>query len=320
MISEFQRSSVSEAMHFWLLLLRQDTKFTRFNIRRLRNRNLGSQSSVVAPGGPVVSLTTFGPRIETVYLTIESIGAGSLLPSQLILWIQDSQTYQNRPQSLRNLEARGLEVRLTEEYRSHTKYFPYLLSSDAFNRPLATADDDVLYASWWLAGLAKSHDQDPSVIHCYRAHRMRLVNGAINPYLKWQVCDSTKPSHLNFATGSAGVIYPAEFLAHLKRAGDQFLTLCPLADDVWLHVNALRAGFKIRQASHRRVEFPTIPGTEETGLFHTNWAQGNDEQIKKTYTKEDIARLIAAVEQDEQAVMPGAGYTPADRAARIGEN
>jgi hypothetical protein len=320
MQAEFQGGSVSEAMHFWLLLLRQDTKYTKFNIKRLRHLNRTSQSPVVASGGPVVSLTTFGPRLETVHLTIESIGAGALLPSRLILWIQDSQTFQNRPQSVRNLEARGLEVRLTKEYRSHTKYFPYLLSNDAFNGPLATADDDVLYASWWLAGLAKAHDQDPTAIHCYRAHRMRLVNGAINPYLKWQVCNSTTPSQLTFATGSGGVIYPAEFLAHLKGAGDQFLTLCPKADDVWLHVNALRAGFKIRQISHKRVEFPAIPGTEETGLFHSNWTQGNDEQIKKTYTAEDIARLIAAGEQDERAGAPGERYTPADPATGNGKS
>src|SRR5580698_9444674 len=103
MQAEFQGGSVSEAMHFWLLLLRQDTKYTKFNIKRLRHLNRTSQSPVVASGGPVVSLTTFGPRLETVHLTIESIGAGALLPSRLILWIQDSQTFQNRQQSVRNL-------------------------------------------------------------------------------------------------------------------------------------------------------------------------------------------------------------------------
>ena len=127
MKEESEASFVTEAMHFWLLVLRQDTKFTKFNIRRLRHRNLVSRSSVIAPGGPVVSLTTFGPRLETVYLAIESIGAGTLLPSRFILWIQDEQTFQNRPQSIRNLEARGLEVRHTQEYGCHSKYYPYLL-------------------------------------------------------------------------------------------------------------------------------------------------------------------------------------------------
>jgi len=289
----------------WLLAMRQDMKFTRFNLKRLHARNLRSKGPVVLPGGPVVSLTTFGERLSTVYLTIESIADGYVLPSRLILWLQDEKTLASRPDSLRRLEARGLEVRLCETYGSHSKYYPYLLSTDAFTAPLATADDDVIYSKWWLQGLSRAHDEFPHLVHCYRAHFMLFTDGAINPYLKWLTRQSTKPSPRCFATGASGIIYPVKFLEILKRQGDKFRELCPRADDVWLHVNELRANFPVRQIVNKPVDFPQIPGTQKSGLFVTNWSSGgNDEQILKTYTQSDIDRLMSAPMPESEPAFP----------------
>ena len=290
---------VSNAMHLSLLLLRQDMKLGRFTIRRLRRRNLQSREPVVGAGGPVVSLTTFGARLAEVYLTIESIGLGTLLPERLILWLQDEETFKKRPDSIKRLEARGLEVCLTQTYGSHSKYFPYLQSVDTFKTPLVTADDDVLYSRWWLAGLASASLEDPGLVNCYKARVIHLGAGAVKSYFDWTDCDNTEPSIRHFATGVAGAIYPAAFLPRLKQAGDAFLALCPQADDVWLHANALRAGLRIRQISRKQVDFPVIPGTQTSGLFQTNiWLGRNDEQIKKTYTPQDIALLAGSPDTD----------------------
>jgi len=286
--------AISAAMRTWLFLARQDVKLLNVTIRRLSRRNRKTKEPIIARGGPVVSLTSFDERLQTVYLTIESIGVGSLLPSRLILWIQNEGSFRSLPDSLRRLKARGLEVRLTKEYGPHSKYFPYIMSTDIFGCPLATADDDMLYSVWWLRGLATAHRETPWLVNCYRAHFMHFANGRIKPYLNWETRKSTEPSARCFATGSAGCIYPAKFLVKLKQAGDEFLRLCPWADDVWLHVNALRAGFKIRQISHRPLDFPIIPGTQNNGLFNTNWhPTGNDEQIRQTYTREDIELLMS---------------------------
>ena len=235
----------------WLFLSRQDTRFTKLNIRRLRLQNVRATSSVVAAEGPVVSLTSYGERVNTVYLAIESIAAGSVLPSRIILWLDDLETLKNRPPSLKRLEARGLEVSLCAKFGPHTKYYPYLLSQDNFNVPLVIADDDVLYTRWWLAGLQAAYVQNPRVVSCYRAHIVRLTHGAVQPYQMWGRCESTEPSFYHFATGVSGCIYPTRLLPKLKLAGPDFLQLCPKADDIWLHANALRAGFKIRQIHER---------------------------------------------------------------------
>ena len=69
-------------------------------MHRLRQRNLASCEPVVADGGPVVSLTTYEPRWERVFYTIESIGAGRLRPSRLVLWVAEPLLRQGVPDSL----------------------------------------------------------------------------------------------------------------------------------------------------------------------------------------------------------------------------
>jgi hypothetical protein len=282
------------ALRIWLFLLRQDVKFTRLNVTRLHRRNIMSEAPVVAQGGPVVSLTTYGARIQTVYLTIESIAAGTRLPSRLVLWIDDLEAFHNRPLSIRRLEIRGLEVRLTRNYGPHTKYFPYLLSTQTFSLPLVTADDDVLYPGSWLAGLWSAYCENPHLVSCHRAHTIPIIDGELAPYVCWAECQSIEPSARHFATGVSGCIYPPEFLHLLKLAGSGFLECCPKADDIWLNVNVVRAGFKVKQIGPRSLNFPFIPGTQDRGLVRVNVGEGeNDRQIARTLLPSDVERILS---------------------------
>ena len=278
-----------------LLALRQDPKFFNWNIKRLHAQNLHSKSAVTSVGGPVVSLTTVGDRINTVYLAIESIASGSVLPSRLILWIDNEEALKNRPDSIRRLEARGLEVGASQNYGPHTKYYPYLLATDKFAVPLVTADDDVLYAKWWLQGLIDANRNRDDLVNCYRAHVIMIEEGQFKSYQLWKSCHSTEASFLHFATGVSGCIYPIPLLSRLKAAGSVFQQLCPKADDVWLNVNALRGGFRVKQIRSWSIRFPLIPETQSTGLLHTNFHRSqNDEQIKNTYTAHDLVQLTDA--------------------------
>jgi hypothetical protein len=249
----------------WIFLLRQDARFLRINIRRLALRNKIARNPIIAPRSPILSITTYGKRVCSVYLTLESIADGSVRPSRMILWIDDSDVFRSRPRSLRRLEERGLEIKLTENYGPHTKYYSFLESTDTFDAPLVTADDDMVYPRRWLSGLINSFNENSAVVNCYRAHVMKIIEGKIGPYLSWMPCRSIHPSFLNFATGCAGCIYPPAFLKKLKAAGRGFEQLCPKADDVWLHVNAVRSGFKIKQIGPREV----------TGSWRTRGYQGN---------------------------------------------
>jgi hypothetical protein len=280
------------ASRIWLLVLRQDAKFTRLSVKRLYLRNLLSRAPVVSSAGPIVSVTSYGARIQTVYLALEAIAAGTVLPSRLILWLDDVQMFKSPPLSLQRLAKRGLEILPTEDFGPHKKYYPYLLSTNQLDVPLVTADDDVLYSRWWLAGLIKAHHESRDAVSCYRAHVIKVVRGAIQPYRTWSRCESTEASFRHFPTGSGGCIYPALFLDKLKCAGAEFQRICPRADDIWLHANALRAGFKIKQIRQLPCNFPFLPGTQDGGLSRVNVGLGhNDEQIRVTYTSEDLALL-----------------------------
>jgi hypothetical protein len=277
-----------------VFLARQDMKVGRWQQKSAQRRNLHSTRPVIGAANAHVSMTTHGKRIDTVYLAIESIAAGAVLPARFILWLDDPGLFGNLPDSLRRLRDRGLEIHLTENFGPHTKYFPYLLSTEFPEVPLVIADDDVLYSSWWLGGLLNAWDREASVVPCYRAHVMRVTNGVIQPYRSWGPCESTTPSYYNFATGVSGCLYPPVLQRKIKQAGSAFMQLCPKADDIWLHVNALRHGFRARQILRHPLNFPGVEGTQDTGLLHTNSLSGNDDQIRRTYTHEDIATFLSA--------------------------
>lgn len=281
-----------------VLFSRHETKYIKCQVRRLRTRNQYSKAPVVEPQGPVVSVTTYGQRLSTVDLVLESIAGGSLLPSRLILWVDTQEAFSGRSSTLQRLVDRGLEIHFSENFGPHTKYYPYILSTGNFDCPLVTADDDILYPRWWLEGLVRSFCENPYAVNCYRASLMRLADGGIAPYRSWEPCKSRRPSFVHFATGVSGCIYPPSLLDKLKLAGPDFLKLCPKGDDVWLHVNAVRAGIKIRQVLSRPLRFPFVPGTQASGLYHSNVLLGrNDEQIRKTYTASDIAFLESAANE-----------------------
>jgi hypothetical protein len=260
-------------------------------LKRLHATNETGSLPVVKAGGPVVSLTSYGKRVETVYLTVESIAAGSLLPSELVLWLDDAKLFDALPPSLERLVRRGLTINLTNNYGPHTKYYPFVESREAFPTPLVTADDDIIYPTSWLAELVAAYTRNPSVVNCHRARVIALDGEELAPYLQWHLCESTEPAWHHFLNGVSGVIYPPKLLAALKAAGTAFVDCCPKADDVWLHATALRQGYRVVQIGKRPMHFPIVPGSEEIALFPTNMASGNDSQIKKTYTREDIMRI-----------------------------
>jgi hypothetical protein len=241
--------------------------------------------------GPALSLTSHGTRINTVHLTIESIGRGSVLPSRIVLWLGDEDTVKTPPAPLRRLLARGLEIRFSRNYGPHTKYYPFVASDSSLDIPLVTADDDVLYPRLWLRGLVCAFRDYPDFINCYLVKVISFSGAEIAGYAHWRMCDSTEPTVRNVGMGFAGVIYPPEYLRVLKLAGCAFEQSCPKADDIWLHVQALRAGYKVRQVFSRGCRFPLIPGTQEDGLWVTNHAGSNDRQVRATYTQMDYDTL-----------------------------
>lgn len=257
--------------------------------------NRFSRRPCVTGEGPVVCVTSHGYRLQHVHLTLESIASGDLKPGRLLLCLDEQERELPRTAPLRRLQARGLEIIYGPRCGPHQKYLAYVQQASVLEHPLATADDDVLYPRYWLQDLLSAHGRMPDVIHCYRAHRVGLQESGLAAYRTWLPCEDTRPSLLNFATGVSGVIYPARFQRWLREQGRGFDTCCPRADDIWLHVNAVRCGMPIAQLHNEPVHFVGAPGTRQGALHRHNVSQGgNDQQLGATYTPQDLQRLNAA--------------------------
>lgn len=287
-IPEAQSASINQVVRFTL------PKWLRIPglLAGLAWRNRTARDSLIAPDGPVVSLTSYGRRIATAFYTIESIGRGTLKPSRLVLWLSHADIAQGIPASLRRLQKRGLTIQACHDWGPHKKYYPEIANVRS-EGPLVTADDDVLYPVWWLEQLVASWKREPSMIHCYRARRIRCApDGQLLPYRSWRGCRSTDPSHLNFSVGGSGVLYPPHMREALRERGTAFEVCCPHADDVWLNATALRSGTLVRQVMDTPMRFDDLPGARSGGLARVNVkGGGNDRQIASTYWPEDLARL-----------------------------
>lgn len=267
----------------------------RPGLRRLALASRLGRSRLSGGQGPVVSLTTHGPRLSFVHLTLESIARGALRPRRTILWVNDEAVCARPPAPLRRLIRRGLEVRLAENFGPHTKYYPYVEDAEAFTGPLVTADDDTIYPRSWLQGLAHAHDAHPDVISCYRARQMWFDGDRLAPYGTWQLVASDDASFLHFATGVSGAVYPVRMLTALRERGRAFVALCPAADDIWLNQTALTIGMPVRLVDGVSRDFPLVEETQADALWYSNWLGGrNDEQLAATYSARDLKGLLDA--------------------------
>lgn len=277
--------------------LRKVTKRARAHtgLLGLRCRNLLVNDSVTGSADVVVCMTTHGDRFRTVDIALESIARGTVKPRRLILWIQDPVMFRNLPPTLVRLQGRGLEIKLCKPFGPHTKYYPYVASTELLTSPLVTADDDIIYPSGWLQTLVEANREHPDMVNAHWVSMIGVNEGRITRYQDWARRRDTNPGFNNFALGVSGVIYPPDMLAELRQRGDQFLDICPGADDIWLHWVALRAGFRVRQVGKTPRHFPMIPGSQTTALSTANVGlHRNDQWIRALYATSDVMALMTS--------------------------
>lgn len=268
----------------------------RLHSRRLSTQEATAVDSILGQAPVVVSLTSYGSRIESVHVTIESIARGSVRPSRIVLWLDSAAAFENLPETLERQKARGLEVRLADNYGPHTKYFPYVRSAVDLSLPLVTADDDIIYPRHWLSGLMDAYAQRPDAITGYWVRAMQVGDtGVPKGYVTWPSASDTLAHPRNVPLGVSGVIYPPRMLEQLRELDEAFVAIVPSTDDLWLHAVALRAGIEVRQLNSTPVHFLTVPGSQEQSLAAANVAgTGNDHAVARLYTRDDLL-VVAGV-------------------------
>ncbi len=239
----------------------------------------------------IVSLTTYGRRLDDVCFTIESIMQQTFKPNRIVLWIDPLENGRQIPESLILQQKRGLEIKVEpSRIRSYTKLIPSLR-----NYPedvIITVDDDMLYDFDLVERLIKSYLTDPTAIHAARTHVITFKpNGTIDSYNKWKACSSeTDNPNLIFFTGVGGVLYPPGIMDEEVLNDKAFMSLAPKADDVWFNAMALKKGsrvIKIMTRSKHGDDFLTNESVQDMGLWNTNTGAlcENDLQIQAVYNE-----------------------------------
>lgn len=277
----------------------------------LRIQAITSERSGVEPDSDrniVVSLTTYGRRLEDVYLCIESLLQQSLRPNRLLLWLSEEEFPAGTvlPAMLHNQMSRGLEVRYCRhDWGSYKKIIPTLeLCPDAL---IVTVDDDVMYPVDTLDLLYRTHLKYPSAVVAHRAHEVILDrHGNVMPYKKWpKGVRTASPSNAVFPVGIGGVLYiPGCFSPEVMQSAD-FMALCPQADDIWLKVMALRAGTKAVVVQDSRPwlkRYLFIEGSQDVTLTQINKCphQGNDLKMARVLARYAIEGRCFFTESTEQ--------------------
>ena len=213
-----------------------------FKENALSNQCLVAGTDPIVFGGTpiIVSLTTYGKRLQWVYLTIESLLHQTIKPNKIVLCIAEDNK-DNLPELLVKQQKRGLEILFCNDIRSYTKLIPSLKKYP--DAAIITVDDDILYPCDFIEYLVKAFRSDSSKIHFYYGHTMGLDNHGIpTSYNEWVKTAAKGCSLYNLPTGVNGILYPPKSLHEEVFNEDVFLKICPTADDLWFRAMSLMKG------------------------------------------------------------------------------
>lgn len=230
----------------------------------------------------IVSLTTYPKRIDTIWLTIETLMRQSVKPDEIILWLANSQFkngMNSLPETLLCLQNRGLTIRFCDDLRSHKKYY-YTLQEYPQDL-IILADDDMFYPKDTIQKLLKLHKKWPEDICCITAQVMEPSFQA--PPSSWRNprLDEHKLQHtdrIQVFTGS-GTLIPSNALHPDTFDQDQLQRLCFHADDLWITFMAHRNGTRITTLKKWRPFPVSIYGTAEGSLYYIN-AEGKQNDVQ----------------------------------------
>lgn len=232
----------------------------------------------------VVSLTSFPDRIDTVWLTIETLLRQTKKPDAIILWLAKEQFsgIDSLPQSLLQLQKRGLSIRFCDDIRSHKKY--YYTMKEYPNDIVILVDDDTFYSLDMIEKLYELHLANPNEIVCMTPTMISSYDELPSRWRRPGPYSKVEHSYKAQPYSGQGTLYPPHCMDEQYLFNKELMMrLCPYADDLWLKFMSLRKGTKVSAVYRLRSMPVAIDGTARSGLWHINGGDGgnkNDEQWK----------------------------------------
>lgn len=241
----------------------------------------------------IISLTTIPERIDSVWITIESLLRQTYKPDRIILWLSKDEFEEiELPIQLKQQEKRGLTIKYCGNLRSYKKFF-YTVKENS-QAYVITVDDDLIYSEKMVEVLVRDYAKNPRCVICNRSNRMKMRNNKLLPYSNWEMYEKRskimkEPSYQNFFTSGGGTLFPFFLMDKRLLEDDVFMELAPTADDVWLNFIAWVSGLKTKNTEDDLGYLIHIPNSAKKGLYRQNVLRNqNDVQIKKVIEYLDI--------------------------------
>ncbi|MCM1120977.1 MAG: hypothetical protein NC416_00185 [Eubacterium sp.] len=229
----------------------------------------------------IVSLTTIPSRIDKVWIPIECMMRQSHKPDEIILWLGEEFKNMELPQTLRELQAKGLNIRWCKDVGVHTKYY-YVLKEykDAY---VITIDDDMYYGTGLIKDLLRTAHKYPGCVCArwvwqlrYSLHNRMYESTRFNSFVLRN--DKVMPSHELLALGVGGVLYPPGLLEKELFELDKARELARNADDIWLKAVEIINGVKVAKVEEKFAPDVIVSETQEVALSHQNVGQNNNQK------------------------------------------
>ena len=234
----------------------------------------------------IASLTSFPARINYTYISLECLLRQSVNPDRIILWLaldQFPNQLDDLPQSILDLQSRGLEIKFCEDIRSHKKYYYSLFLNP--KSKVIMFDDDLYYHKDIVRLLIKNHKKYPKYITASRVHKMKFKDDELLPYRSWvHNYQTSKPAICLLHTSGNGTLIPSkEILDDIIFDKSLIKELSLNSDDVWWKINLIRMGIKVSVFNKYNRDPITVKSTHNTSLVSSNTFKGEkDRQIKNT--------------------------------------
>lgn len=241
---------------------------------------------------PIVSLTTFPNRINTLWIVLDSIFNQTILPAKIIL-VLSIKEFPNKmgdiPNSIKFFISKGLEIVFVEyNLLPHNKYY-YALKTYT-DRGIITLDDDLYYWPDTIERLVKLNLKFPECICANSLEKVFFINNSLNLIKDY---DEEQKSFRNMALGVYGVYYPTSFRSDELFDTENIKKMSLKADDLWLKVHALLLGIEVICGSKYTTPLFVL-GTQKVALRFTNVGENyNEYQWKNLYRYYNLSKFFS---------------------------
>ena len=237
----------------------------KVNKKRIDKKILSLSTSPVSEKVDViVSLTSYGERLNELQYTLYSLVVQTVRPKKIIVNLAEKD-FIALPPLLKRFEQYGVEYRQTEDLKSYKKLIPTLALYP--DKIIVTADDDLFYPKKWLERLWKAHLLQPDCVVCHSTRKVVYKNGMIATYNSWKYNKGfVASSYANSILSGAGTLFPSHCFHSDICEKTLFLVLAPTADDLWDYFMCVLNHTKITQVHGAYVNLCYVNPYREYGI------------------------------------------------------